>query len=569
MINNNTINDLANKYAKPEITDLNELEVFLNDLVKGISKIGVNVDFLDADNWDFISDFKIDRTNNLLYLYWHQPEFDLIDKNMRKMVFPFDRYGLIICFKSLEFIKDKNNICFALIIRGQFEKKVIEYLKSNEYKILDTNSKDSLFSVDILCKKDGVTEYLRFLNTPISSFWILSKEIRILPQESQKILYQLNLKYLFNRIEDAESALVDLDKSSGIDKYENRISQEGNSLRRIIEALYKLIICFHYTETNKTYTYNSCLGVLEDAVKRIYTEKEIKDSMQNIVKVLHPLSHDSGICFEKGDLLKVIDLIKQIACKFYDDINHEKDKYKFTIDMQKKILLKKYITENKKRWNFIELISEYQKKDNPANNIEFRIKWEEAIISHPLTNSSRVYLGCNGYFNNNINPSELFILHNRELAITFCQKLFEIIQNECQNNGYDTENLSFYCNFDLEPNRIGKPTHLFTKEEIRNLILGADDNNNNQLVVNENGYAQMISYPERGHYYPVSIETFCSGNGYVGEEPHPMDLEGCYGLMLILWCEYLKTGKSHYDDCYVELKPEEKQILIEKINKYY
>ena len=109
MINNNTINDLANKYAKPEITDLNELEVFLNDLVKGISKIGVNVDFLDADNWDFISDFKIDRTNNLLYLYWHQPEFDLIDKNMRKMVFPFDRYGLIICFKSLEFIKDKNN----------------------------------------------------------------------------------------------------------------------------------------------------------------------------------------------------------------------------------------------------------------------------------------------------------------------------------------------------------------------------------------------------------------------------------------------------------------------------
>ena len=570
----NVLNELAQKYAKPEIIDLDELESFLNELIKGTGTGKVNVDFLDADNWDFISDFKIDYKSKLLYLYWHKYEEDPIFREMRQYVFPYDTYALVIRFKCLQFVKDENNVCFLLIIHGESvkTKQVKSYLQNDGYSILDTNTKASLFSVEVLRKCDGKNEYLRFLNTPISSFGIVPKNTRILPQETQTLLYLSDLEDIFSRIDQSRSILNGLDKSQGLANYENDLYKEGNALRRTVEALYKLIICFYYEEIGKCGSISDDyqekrLGDLGKLVKIIYSEKSIEDNMTSIVKVLNTLSHDSGVVVEKKDVLSVANIIKDIAKRFCTDVKRGKFK-EIAVDKKDRSLLEMYIKENWRKWNFLDLIPDFREDTDRPNNIEFRIK-KSAIILYASDMLKKIYLCNDGFLHDDAKLENIFVLHDRKLAIELCEKLFEEVQCKCEKLNFDAHDISMFCLFDIELNRIGKPIHLFTREEIRDLIIHADDKQDNQLVVDENGFAQMISYPERGHYYPVSIETFCAGNGYVGREPEFDDLEGCYGLMLTLWYNYLEKGRTFHDDCYEYLEPDEEQILIKKIKAYY
>lgn len=215
------------------------------------------------------------------------------------------------------------------------------------------------------------------------------------------------------------------------------------------------------------------------------------------------------------------------------------------------------------KMNFVELMVGYKEKDLPANNIEFYIKAEtdETTTFHPLDTIQSIYLCLDGYLKYNANTQDRFVLHSRELAINICAKLKELCI--CQEE-YDS------ISFDIEIHRIGKPKHLFTKEEIGDLILKGDDTKNNQLVVDEDGYVQMLPLLNRGQYYPVYIEPFFQGNNYVGEALDDKVLEGFYGLMLDLWHSYLLSGESRFGDCLEEpLKPEEKDSLIEKIMAYY
>lgn len=104
---------------------------------------------------------------------------------------------------------------------------------------------------------------------------------------------------------------------------------------------------------------------------------------------------------------------------------------------------------------------------------------------------------------------------------------------------------------------------LKTFEEIKELMRNADDSFNNKLEIDEDGTVHILQNPQLGCLYPVSIETWCAGNGYVGLVSSLSDALPSYHLC---WLHYLMTEKCQYDDAYVFVDEEE---IIKKLQMYY
>ena len=125
----------------------------------------------------------------------------------------------------------------------------------------------------------------------------------------------------------------------------------------------------------------------------------------------------------------------------------------------------------------------------------------------------------------------------------------------------------FSC-FTAELVKIGKPNHLFSKKEIEDLMRSADDRVNNQLVIDENGYAKIVNCNEDGILYPVRHEIWVAGNLYVGKYSKLQTLNDNYLSSLQGWLLYLQTGEKQYVD-YVDSSNIDEQELIKKIKTFY
>lgn len=108
------------------------------------------------------------------------------------------------------------------------------------------------------------------------------------------------------------------------------------------------------------------------------------------------------------------------------------------------------------------------------------------------------------------------------------------------------------------------PEHIFTKDELRNVLLNGDDNNNNVLVVNLQGYFKLINRAELTYIrkYPVRFETFGRGNHYVGYKLEEDFINLVYCICLEAWLMHLKTGRSIYKD-YLSKELTEVELLKE------
>lgn len=108
---------------------------------------------------------------------------------------------------------------------------------------------------------------------------------------------------------------------------------------------------------------------------------------------------------------------------------------------------------------------------------------------------------------------------------------------------------------------------MFSKEEIEKLMRNADDRNNNILVINCDGHAEIIQNRVKSNYYPVRHETWDPRNKYVGKFSSLSTLEDDYISSLQGWLYFLVNHKNIKMD-HVH---EEKDIdnLISEIQKYY
>lgn len=155
-------------------------------------------------------------------------------------------------------------------------------------------------------------------------------------------------------------------------------------------------------------------------------------------------------------------------------------------------------------------------------------------------------------------------MFDRNDAIKLYKDCIELIQEKCQDNGFDNP---ISENFTINIQKNGKPTHLFDRDEIRVAMQAADDRFHNHLVIDENGFAKVVRDEGFGITYPVSHESWNAGNVYVGKYSSLSTLDDDYISSLQGWLIYLKTGKHIRMDYVHENKDE--NGLIKEIKKYY
>lgn len=224
----------------------------------------------------------------------------------------------------------------------------------------------------------------------------------------------------------------------------------------------------------------------------------------------------------------------------------------------------KSILENYKQWSFSDVIDTLSTQGK--NNIIFYFKFEEALSS--ISCKNKIYLSkdltlkeilCTNY-------SDMYTCSSRDIAIKIEQKLNDRIKELCEIEDYDCHKYSpFY--FSINFAKTGKPTHLFAKEEIRDLLKKVDDRHKNQLVIDENGYAKLLVESNDGQLYPVYDKNEIAGKICVGKDLSLEHLDKIYISLLKDWLCYLETGHNIYKK-YIDNKYSERE-LIQKIKNYY
>lgn len=228
---------------------------------------------------------------------------------------------------------------------------------------------------------------------------------------------------------------------------------------------------------------------------------------------------------------------------------------------------KKYIQENYGSMNFKSIL---QTDNITVRKIKFYFIFSnpDFVVSLDSFFHTKKYICKDGYIKELESPlaEDCYYIYDREKAISFSNKFQQMI-NEILHQK-DLSVLDKYENFiSIELIRRGKPSHLFSKQEIEEEMRKADDRVNNQLVIDEDGYAKVIKDNEYGLLYPVRHESWHAGNNFVGKYSNLSTLTDDYISSLQGWLLYLQTGKKQYMD-YVHDNIDEED-LIKKIREYY
>ena len=549
------------------INDLETAERFFKDFMEQ-TKGWVIVDFLDTDNWDCIRKVEVDKQNGLIWFYWQIPSGDPLEEKMRKMVFPFGYYGMCLKFDNIRFLKGKRNRCFGIIVNGYTirERNIKGFTKNGGWEIKGMDATSSFFSTSVVREKDGVFQHWRFMNTPISSFWIIPKQLNVHPQDSEKLLY-------IHGVEKCEKNLnLALEKTKGVyklgkEEQRKEIKTAAHDMRTVAESLFKLIMCFLQEKYQyKVSNYDDLMlhNLTGPLKKTIYKQDFEQNRIDEIPRLANDLSHDSGNPVDFRNLGTLYTDITFFVSDFKSRIMRKG--HEVTVIHSDKPSPHDFVKANYRRFCFIDEINENVHKTN--GKISFKIKTQIGTFVNLFGKNGEEVLCCDGYIRNTKEAGiDILKVWDRNEVIALLDKMYQKVIAICDANGYDTEAYSLGISFEARLKKEGTPSHLFTEKEIEELMRNADDNNFNKLVIDEDGYAHIIQNPKQGFLYPVSQETWDAGNMYVGKNSNLSDLHDSYVLCMHLWLAYLETGQYMYDDYYVSDNGLDK--IIEKVKKYY
>ncbi|MEX3711209.1 hypothetical protein ABFV99_02270 [Cytobacillus horneckiae] len=116
----------------------------------------------------------------------------------------------------------------------------------------------------------------------------------------------------------------------------------------------------------------------------------------------------------------------------------------------------------------------------------------------------------------------------------------------------------------IRPHRTGKPKQsFFTEDDLKKVLLAGNDNYNNSLVVDFDGFLHLVPFKQGiDGAYAVRFETFGAGNGYVGSENSLNHIDETYLSLLEAWEIHLIGHDFVYRD-YPTNKT--KEVLLEEI----
>lgn len=243
------------------------------------------------------------------------------------------------------------------------------------------------------------------------------------------------------------------------------------------------------------------------------------------------------------------------------DVSNRKKKY----SERKKS--KDYIKQNFMNWDFCDMLQICPLTNSATIKFVFEFLPSGNEISLGLFEEMNYYICTDGHIKkmNPYSDEKCFCLYDRKATIDLEYNLEKRVSEILKQNGL--AELEYETYFSVRAIRCGKPIHLFTKQEIEVAMRYADDRLDNQLVIDENGYAKVIERDEGSYLYPMRHELWCSGNMYVGKYSSLSTLEDDYISSLQGWLLYLKTGRPQYMD-YVHDNRNEKD-LIQEIMTYY
>ena len=179
---------------------------------------------------------------------------------------------------------------------------------------------------------------------------------------------------------------------------------------------------------------------------------------------------------------------------------------------------KDYIGHNFINWDFSDVLHIYPLAT--SGTIKFVFEFLPSGKEFSLNNLDDLdyYICVDGRIEkfNSYSDEKCFCLYDRNASISLKDNLekrvSEILNKNCLTtlNGHETF-------FEIKTVRCGKPTHLFTKQEIEEAMRNADDRVDNQLIIDENGYAKVLKRDKYTYLYPVRHEAWDAGNMYVGK----------------------------------------------------
>ena len=228
---------------------------------------------------------------------------------------------------------------------------------------------------------------------------------------------------------------------------------------------------------------------------------------------------------------------------------------------------KDYIKQNFMNWDLCDMLQICPLTNSATIKFVFEFLPSGNEISLGLFEEMNYYICTDGHIKkmNPYSDEKCFCLYDRKAAIDLEYNLEKRVSEILKQNGL--AELEYETYFSVRAIRCGKPIHLFTKQEIEAAMRYADDRLDNQLVIDENGYAKVIERDECSYLYPVRHELWASGNMYVGKYSSLSTLEDDYISSLQGWLLYLKAGRPQCMD-YVHDNRNEID-LIQEIMTYY
>lgn len=230
---------------------------------------------------------------------------------------------------------------------------------------------------------------------------------------------------------------------------------------------------------------------------------------------------------------------------------------------------REFVQSNFKKWNFSSVLDSTDKYDS---KILFYFEFHLPDRNYTFNFEEKtIYCICNDGYIKKIKPglnSQCYFIDDRKKAILLKNKIQETISKFLKEEGlYGLEKYENYISIRYIKN--GKPTHLFTRNEIERNMKNADDRVNNQLVVDEEGYARIIKNDQirYGHLFPVRLESWNAGNMYVGKYSNLNTVDDDYHTLLQGWLDYLISGEAQYGDYPDHRTPID--ILIKEVEKFY
>lgn len=218
-----------------------------------------------------------------------------------------------------------------------------------------------------------------------------------------------------------------------------------------------------------------------------------------------------------------------------------------------RIFTKKYIDEVIVEINPTEL--------SKKSIISFAFYIEEQDGCLNLMENRKLFLTKEGVFRSiEVGDEDVFRVFSRDEAIEVRDTIRRQFKAYYAENGYDFDKKDCFIGVTLRREGEVEPRK-FTLEDIQELMRKADDREQNKLVIDEYGRANIIQRTSDAELYPVTQGTWGAGNVYVGKYSSLSDAERSYQYMLTGWLYYItQSSRIFVNDAREEVEELERNI---------